>query len=262
MVSAADFRAQAADWIDAWNARDLERVLAHYADDVAICSPLVAERLGVEDGWLRGKEQLRAYFSAGMRKPQLRFELVEVLSGVQAYTVLYRRETGTLVTDCVELDAHGRIVRMVASYGAPPAQPAALQPDLRRRISSGSSFEQAAGYSRAVVDQDWVHVSGTTGFDYTSMTIASDLLAQTEQCFANLSSALAQAGCTLDDVLRVRYLLIDARDFEPLAPVFGKYFARARPAATAMVVGLVDPRIRIEIEATARIPRAGGLLEC
>lgn len=260
MVSAAGFRAQAVDWIDAWNARDLERVLAHYADDVAVCSPLVAERLGVLDGWLRGKEQLRAYFAAGMRAPQLRFELVEVLAGVHAYTMLYRRETGALVADCVELDGQGRIVRMVASYGVPGAQPAA-QPDPRRRISSGSSFEQTAGYSRAVVDQDWVHVSGTTGFDYASMTISQDLLAQTEQCFANLSAALAQAGCTLDDVVRVRYLLTDARDFEPLGCVFGKYFARARPAATAMVVGLVDPRIRIEIEATARIPQTSGPLQ-
>lgn len=127
----------------------------------------------------------------------------------------------------------------------------------RRLISSGSRFEQAAGYSRAVVDHDLVHVSGTTGFDYASMSIDGDLLAQTEQCFANLSHALAQAGCTLDDVVRVRYLLTDARDFEPLAPVFGKHFARARPAATAMVVGLVDPRMRIEIEATARVPAAG-----
>ena len=122
------------------------------------------------------------------------------------------------------------------------------------RISSDSSFEALAGYSRAVVDGDHVHVSGTTGFDYAAMTIADDLVAQTHQCFANIAVALQQAGATLDDVVRVRYLLVDATDFERVAPIFGRYFAVARPAATAMVVGLVDPRMRIEIEVTARLP--------
>jgi reactive intermediate/imine deaminase len=122
----------------------------------------------------------------------------------------------------------------------------------KRLISSGSAFEAIAGYSRAVVQDGWVHVSGTTGFDYTRMEIHSDLIAQTHQCFANISAALEQAGCTLDDVVRVRYLLTDAADFDRVAPIFGEYFARARPAATAMVVGLVDPRMLIEIEVTAR----------
>lgn len=122
----------------------------------------------------------------------------------------------------------------------------------RRLISSGSSFEALAGYSRAVVDGDDVFVSGTTGFDYATMTIESDPVAQTHQCMRNIAQALAQAGCTLDDVVRVRYLLADAALFERLAPVFGEYFARARPAATAVVVGLVDPRMRIEIEVSAR----------
>ncbi len=88
------------------------------------------------------------------------------------------------------------------------------------------------------------------------MSIPPDALAQTHQCFANLSAALAQAGCTLDDVVRVRYMLTDAALFEPLAPVFGQYFARARPAATAVVVGLVDPRMKLEIEVDARVPGA------
>ena len=127
----------------------------------------------------------------------------------------------------------------------------------RRLISSGSSFEALAGYSRAVVDGDDVFVSGTTGFDYGRMTIEDDALAQTHQCFRNIAEALAQAGCTLDDVVRVHYLLTDAALFEPLAPVFGQYFHRARPAATAMVVGLVDPRMKIEIEVTARRRREG-----
>lgn len=126
---------------------------------------------------------------------------------------------------------------------------------VRRLISSGSSFEALAAYSRAVVDGDWVFVSGTTGFDYAAMTIADDLLTQTHQCFANLQAALAEAGATLDDVVRVRYLLTDVQAFATVAPVFGQYFARARPAATAMVVGLVDARMKIEIEVTAKRAR-------
>ena len=122
----------------------------------------------------------------------------------------------------------------------------------RRLISSGSTFEALAGYSRAVVDGDDVFVSGTTGFDYALMSIDEDPVAQTRQCFRNIERALAEAGCSLDDVVRVRYLLVDAALFEPLAPVFGEYFRRALPAATAMVVGLVDPRMKIEIEVTAR----------
>ena len=121
----------------------------------------------------------------------------------------------------------------------------------RRLISSGSSFEAVAGYSRAVVDGSDVFVSGTTGFDYARMTIDDDPLAQAHQCFRNIAQALGEAGCTLDDVVRVHYLLTDASLFGTLAPVFGEYFARARPAATAMVVGLVDPRMKVEIEVTA-----------
>ena len=121
----------------------------------------------------------------------------------------------------------------------------------RQRISSGSSFEAVAGYSRAVVDGDTVRVAGTTGFDYATMRIDDDPLAQCHQCFRNVAAALARAGCTLDDVVRVRYYLAEASLFERLAPVFGEYFARARPAATAIVCGLVDPRMRLEIEVTA-----------
>jgi reactive intermediate/imine deaminase len=123
---------------------------------------------------------------------------------------------------------------------------------VRRLISSGSSFEALAGYSRAVVDDDWIHVSGTTGFDYAAMTIVDDVEGQVHQCFANIDAALREAGASLDDVVRVHYLLVDAADFARVAPIFGQYFATARPAATAMVVGLVDPRMRIEIEVTAR----------
>ncbi len=124
----------------------------------------------------------------------------------------------------------------------------------RRRISSGSTFEAVGGYSRAVVDGDTVYVAGTTGFDYTTMQIAEDTLEQCHQCFRNIAAALAQAGCSLDDVVRVRYYLADVRFFEPLAPVFGEYFKNARPAATAIICGLVDARMKIEIEVTARNP--------
>ncbi len=122
----------------------------------------------------------------------------------------------------------------------------------KRLISSGSAFEAVAGYSRAVVDGDWIHVSGTTGFDYSTMTIADDLLVQTRQVFANISAALKQADATLDDVIRVTYYLAEREYFDKAAPVFGEYFARARPAATAVVCGLVDARMKIEIEVTAR----------
>lgn len=125
----------------------------------------------------------------------------------------------------------------------------------KRLISSGSTFEAAAGYSRAVVDGDYVHVAGTTGFDYAQMRIDEDPIAQCRQCFRNIAAALAEAGCTLDDVVRVRYYLTDVALFEPLAPVFGEYLGRARPAATAIVCGLVDARMKIEIEVTARLPQ-------
>ena len=119
-------------------------------------------------------------------------------------------------------------------------------------ISSGSTFEQEIGYSRAVVDGDWVHVSGTTGFDYGSMTIAADVTEQTEQCWRNIDAALREAGASVADVVRVRYLLPDAADFEPCWPILRRWLGEVRPAATMQVCGLSDPRMRIEIEVTAR----------
>jgi len=122
----------------------------------------------------------------------------------------------------------------------------------RMRISSGSTFEEQIGYSRAIVDGDWVFVSGTTGFDYATMTIADDVVAQAEQCLVNIGAALVEAGATLGDVVRVRYLLPDRTDFEPCWPVLRRYFDGVRPAATMIECGLSDPRMRIEIEVTAR----------
>ena len=121
-----------------------------------------------------------------------------------------------------------------------------------RRISSNSEFEAAAGYCRAVVDDDYVHVAGTTGFDYATMTIADDVAEQADQAFSNIADALARARCSLSDVVRVRYYLTNRADFETLAPVFKRYLGAAPPAATAVIAELIDPRIKIEIEATAR----------
>jgi enamine deaminase RidA (YjgF/YER057c/UK114 family) len=122
----------------------------------------------------------------------------------------------------------------------------------RRSIVSGSTFEERIGYARAVVDGDWVHVSGTTGFDYPTMTIADDVVAQARQCLANIGAALTEAGAEFADVVRVRYLLPDRDDFEPCWPVLRECFGEVRPAATMQVCGLADPRMRIEIEVTAR----------
>lgn len=122
----------------------------------------------------------------------------------------------------------------------------------RQWISSGSPFEREIGYARAVVDGDWVFVSGTTGFDYGTMTISDDVAAQCEQCLKNIESALNQANATMRDVVRVTYVLPNAADFEPCWPVLRRYFGEARPAAMMISAGLLDPRMKIEIEVTAR----------
>ncbi|QQQ17948.1 RidA family protein [Brevundimonas vitis] len=127
---------------------------------------------------------------------------------------------------------------------------------MRRLISSGSSFEAQIGYSRAVVDGDWVFVSGTTGFDYADMTISDDVAVQTEQALKNIAAALTEAGASFADVVRVHYLLPDAADFEACWPALGRAFGEVRPAATMMQVGLADPRMKIEIEVTARLGSA------
>ena len=122
----------------------------------------------------------------------------------------------------------------------------------RRLISSGSAFEAEIGYSRAVVDGRWVFVSGTTGFDYATMTIAEDAAAQARQCVANIAAALAEAGSSLEDVVRVRYIVPGgAEDFAACAPVLRAAFGAVRPAATMISAGLLDPRMLIEIEVTA-----------
>jgi enamine deaminase RidA (YjgF/YER057c/UK114 family) len=122
----------------------------------------------------------------------------------------------------------------------------------RRLISSGSQFEHDIGYSRAVVDGDWIFVSGTTGFNYSTMTISDDLLEQTEQCLKNIQAALRQAGSDLEDIVRVNYVLPDGSRFPECWPILRKYLGQVRPAAMMISAGLADPRMQIEIEVTAR----------
>ena len=121
----------------------------------------------------------------------------------------------------------------------------------RTLISSGSPFEQEIGYSRAVVQGDWIFVSGTTGFDYATMTIAELVEEQAEQCLKNIEWALLQAGSSLRDVVRVTYVLPDGADFQKCWPVLRRYFGEVRPAAMMISARLLDPRMRIEIEVTA-----------
>jgi enamine deaminase RidA (YjgF/YER057c/UK114 family) len=128
----------------------------------------------------------------------------------------------------------------------------------RRLISSGSPFEAQMGYSRAVVDGDWVFVSGTTGFDYASMTISDDVVAQTEQCLRNIDAALQEAGASFADIVRVTYVLPLAADFEATWPVLRHWFGAVRPAAMMISAGLADPRMKIEIEVTARLRAAAA----
>jgi enamine deaminase RidA (YjgF/YER057c/UK114 family) len=123
----------------------------------------------------------------------------------------------------------------------------------RRLISSGSTFERDIGYSRAVVDDEWVFVSGTTGFDYATMTLADGVVDQAEQCLKNIEAALGEAGATMADVVRVHYILPDATDFAGCWPALRRYFGEVRPAATMISAGLADPRMKIEIEVTARM---------
>ena len=128
----------------------------------------------------------------------------------------------------------------------------------RKLISSGSPFEEQIAYSRAVVQGDWVFVSGTTGFDYQTMTIADDIETQTEQCLKNIAAALAQAGASLADLVRITYVLPDGSEFPQCWPVLRRHLGEVRPAAMMISAQLLDPRMRIEIEATAlrRAPAA------
>jgi enamine deaminase RidA (YjgF/YER057c/UK114 family) len=122
----------------------------------------------------------------------------------------------------------------------------------RRLISTGSQFERDVGYSRVVVDGEWAFVSGTTGFDYATMTISDDVAEQTRQALENIAAALRDAGFSLADVVRSTYILPRPEDFPACWPVLREYFGEIRPANTTFIADLVDQRMRIEIEVTAR----------
>ena len=122
----------------------------------------------------------------------------------------------------------------------------------RKLISSGSTFEEQIGYSRAVVVDEWVFVSGTTGYDYSTMSISDNILEQTEQCLKNIEDALQKAEASLKDIVRVTYVVPNSADFEQCWPVLRKYFGETRPAAMMISAGLLDPHMKIEIEVTAR----------
>ncbi len=129
---------------------------------------------------------------------------------------------------------------------------------MTRRIASGSAYEDLIGYSRAVIDADgWVFVSGCTGVDPATMALPERVEDQCAAALTTVQAALAAAGATFADVRRVRYILPDAADFAPCWPQLRAAFGEARPAATMIVAGLIDPKMRIEIEVTARVMPAG-----
>ncbi|MCF8070601.1 MAG: RidA family protein [Desulfobacterales bacterium] len=123
----------------------------------------------------------------------------------------------------------------------------------RKLITNGSEFESKIAYSRAVVDGDYVFVSGTTGYEYETMSISDDAVEQADQCFRNIEKALIEAGSNLDQVVRVRYIFQNKSDFEKCWSIFKKYLGKARPAATMFVAALLDEKIKLEVEVTARV---------
>ena len=125
----------------------------------------------------------------------------------------------------------------------------------RKLISSGSEFESKIGYSRAVVDGDYVFVSGTTGYNYDTMSISDDVVEQADQCLQNIAKALEEAGSSMDQVVRVNYIFPEKTDFEPCWPIFSKYLGTAMPAATVIIAGLLDDAMKLEIEITARVSK-------
>ena len=123
----------------------------------------------------------------------------------------------------------------------------------RRLISTGSPFEKAAGYSRAVVDGDFAFVAGTTGYDYTTMIMPDDVTSQSRNCFKTIEAALKEAGFAMADIVRATYYITDAKDADAHFAVCGEVLGGIRPAATILVVaGLLKPEMKIEIEVTAK----------
>lgn len=121
----------------------------------------------------------------------------------------------------------------------------------KKKISSESTFETEIGYSRAIVQDNWVFVSGTTGYDYKTMTISDDIIIQTEQCILNIIETLEKADSNLNDIVRIQYILPNSKEFEKCWPTLKKYFGEIRPAATMISAGLANSKMKIEIEVTA-----------
>ena len=121
----------------------------------------------------------------------------------------------------------------------------------RRLISTGSPFEKTAGYSRAVVQGDWCFVSGTTGYDYATMTMPDSVEEQTRNCLATIGNALAEGGFAMEDVVRAHYYVTDRTYVDVVFPILGETFGAIRPAATMVVCDLNKPEMKIEIEVTA-----------
>ena len=121
----------------------------------------------------------------------------------------------------------------------------------RKLISSGSPFEKAAGYSRAVVQGQWCFVAGTTGYDYKTMEMPEGIEDQTHNTLATIDRALEQAGFNRADIIRTQYTITDAAFSDLVFPILGQYFDNIRPAATMVVAGLIKPEMKIEIEVTA-----------
>ena len=129
----------------------------------------------------------------------------------------------------------------------------------RKLISSGSPFEKAHGYSRAVVSGDEVHIAGTTGYDYAKMAMPDDVADQTRNIYATLAAAMKEAGGGLADIVRLRTFVTDVAYCEAVLKVQGEVFGAIRPAATIVVVSaLLKPEMKVEIEADARLRRTGA----
>ena len=123
----------------------------------------------------------------------------------------------------------------------------------RRLISTGSPFEKTAGYSRAVIDGDFAFVAGTTGYDYTTMTMPVDVTSQARNCFKTIEATLKDAGFAMADIVRATYYVTDAKDADTVLAVCGEVLGDIRPAATILVVvGLYKPEMKVEIEVTAK----------
>ncbi|SNY90124.1 Enamine deaminase RidA, house cleaning of reactive enamine intermediates, YjgF/YER057c/UK114 family [Cohaesibacter sp. ES.047] len=128
---------------------------------------------------------------------------------------------------------------------------------VRQMISTGSSMEAEAGYSRAIVDGDWCFVSGTTGYNYDTMVMPETLTAQTHNCFSTIKKTLGEAGFELSDIVRIRYFVTSRAYADEAFPIFGKYLSDIRPAATLIICELLRPEMKIEIEVTAKKPESG-----